>query len=161
TGPPIPVVSEEEARRIRLTTGEPGPFGTRMGVQQVQTQREVEENQSAAAFVGSMLVGGATSATILKGMAPGVVKSALANSAMGGAFGAMRPRQQNETLLGAIATDFVLFGGLSLAGGLVGKLTKPIQLGADALREAGVTIDPKVLVGPEYGKAIFERVQEI
>src|SRR5207245_1271275 len=88
---------------VNLVTGPPPPEGTvspfgaatqasieqQTGQPFVTTEAQMRENRQAAAFVASSLVGGVAATTILGKMAPGVIKTALAGTAAGAAFGAI------------------------------------------------------------------------
>jgi len=156
-GPPVPAgvpVSKFGAvtqKSVEAQTGQPFTL----------TDEQMAQNRTAAAFIASSLVGGATADVILAKMASTVGKGMLAGTAAGATFGALRPRDQKESLMHAILMDAALFGGMSLAGGLVGKLTQPIKIGVDDLERSGIPIEQVASRGPEFGKALFEEVQGI
>src|SRR5207249_4043909 len=145
----IPIVSEAAAKEARAR-GETVQT-------QAEANTEIRQNRELVAFIGPSLVGGAMPEKILGKFSKPFLERALHGTAMGETFALIRPKGEGESLLHALVVDGVFFGGTSLLGGLVGKLSTPIKIGADQLEALGATLTEKVagLKGTEYGKALY------
>jgi len=161
-GAPLPTLTEEEAEFVRNAprTGQPivTPSGRVVG-RQVETEREIEQQRLGGALALSFAAGPVL-ATSLRAIPQAIVRKTLEGVGVGTVFGAIRPRGEEESLVKAIITDAVLFGGIHLAGSMLLKGTKPINLSGDVVAER-ITAAERAASPAEYGAAIFEEAQTI
>ncbi|KKL92425.1 hypothetical protein LCGC14_1884800, partial [marine sediment metagenome] len=129
------------------------------GFRVIETMEQRHQQQTAIALTASVAGGGAIGAA-LKAIPQEVIRRTIASTGAGALFGATRPKGEEESLLGAVVADAVIFGGLGLAGSLWARKTRPppLNLSDDILTRAARTTS---VVGENYGKAVAEEAKEI
>lgn len=125
------------------------------------SEEQRKQARLAGQLIASSLIGGLTSSAILAKMPAGLAKTFLEGSTLGAVFTTLEAGEHKDTLLKAFAVNAVLFGGMGMAGGLVGKVTKPINVGVEGLEKAGIPVGAGKLEGVEYGKSLFEEINGI